>query len=950
MTRVRGIATVVAVLLGLGLLIIVFFNRLTAGNLILARGDTLLYFYPYWKAAAEALAAGRMPLWNPNLFMGAPFLANSQVGFFYPLNWPFWLLFSTPYAASFSILAHLFIAGLGAYHIGRRCLSLTRLSAFLAAIMFSLGGYLTAQVEHINQVQGIAWLPWYFVVLCPRQQGSPSRRELVRTIVSVATIASLQILSGHTQTVFITFVALSIWQVATFIMRDDNRASPSDRRSRFRVLAKQALIHFGPFVAGVILAVSMTAIQLLPTVELSRHSLREGGLPVNEVLSFSLQPLLLAQSLLPAYDQIVFTEYFLVLPIAVLLLAAIGASRLMLENRAWPFLILAITGLVLGLGRYNPLYYVLAHVPGFDLFRAPARWAVLYALSMSLLAAAGWQTLSKLAPKESSASAIKKHSRALILCAIIILALIVWRIAAVSLASFVPTSPEAEIERPSLVTLAAWAGELIVASALIYLIIRGRIRGDFAKWLILIGLVVILFLGTRLLPYNHPTTPEAFYDLRPPITRLLADAECLDKSASCEPHPGRLLSLSDIFFDMGDQAEIESIYQDQLGARESFDYMVAVKQKEILGPNLPLAYDLQSVDGFDGGVLPLASYANLVSLILPDGLRAYDGRLREHLDAIPEERWLDLFRARYIITDKVGDEWRQGVFFDLKHPVDVQKNGEPVAIGHVPAYEATEVWLMADSPVGKVEVVSAVGEEWLLQPSQIEPDLWSAKFPKPTNAQRIALVPCSDLGAGDDCADSWRVQGLALVDRRDGTFSQIVAGAYRLIHSGDVKIYENLDILPRALLIYDWLFVSDEESGLEAMRQEDFDPGKTAVVIGDGESSTLGGQGDVSIKSEEPERIVLHASSDSRALLLLPDAHYPGWKATVDGQRTEILATDILFRGVFLLPGEHEITLEYKPATFAIGQLISAVGLTLWGVLVAYAFLFPRVHKPPAAA
>ncbi|MEW5987185.1 MAG: hypothetical protein AB1791_11165, partial [Chloroflexota bacterium] len=111
-----------APLLALVGLILLFFHRLAFTNLILARGDTFLYFYPYWQAAAEALRAGRVPLWNPDLFMGAPFLANSQVGFFYPLNWPLWLLLPTPYAVSASILLHLFIAGWGTYLAGRRAL------------------------------------------------------------------------------------------------------------------------------------------------------------------------------------------------------------------------------------------------------------------------------------------------------------------------------------------------------------------------------------------------------------------------------------------------------------------------------------------------------------------------------------------------------------------------------------------------------------------------------------------------------------------------------------------------------------------------------------------------------------------------------------------------------------------------------------------------------------
>jgi hypothetical protein len=151
-------------LVWLPVLLAIFFNKMAFSNLILARGDTFLYFYPYWEAAAEALQDGRVPLWNPNLFMGAPFLANSQVGFFYPLNWPVWWLLPVPYAVSASILLHLFIAGVGAYLAGRRTLGLGKWGGLVTAVIFALGGYLTAQVEHINQLQGLAWMPWFLWV------------------------------------------------------------------------------------------------------------------------------------------------------------------------------------------------------------------------------------------------------------------------------------------------------------------------------------------------------------------------------------------------------------------------------------------------------------------------------------------------------------------------------------------------------------------------------------------------------------------------------------------------------------------------------------------------------------------------------------------------------------------------------------------------------------------
>src|SRR5688572_5771670 len=91
--------------------ILLFFWKLAFTHLILARGDAFLYFYPYWDYRAQALLSGQLPLWNPYLFMGAPFLANSQAGVLYPLNWPL-VFFPASIAVKISILTHLLIAAL----------------------------------------------------------------------------------------------------------------------------------------------------------------------------------------------------------------------------------------------------------------------------------------------------------------------------------------------------------------------------------------------------------------------------------------------------------------------------------------------------------------------------------------------------------------------------------------------------------------------------------------------------------------------------------------------------------------------------------------------------------------------------------------------------------------------------------------------------------------------
>ena len=42
-----------------------FFRIATGGTELASAGDTLLYYYPQYLAAGDALRRGELPLWNP---------------------------------------------------------------------------------------------------------------------------------------------------------------------------------------------------------------------------------------------------------------------------------------------------------------------------------------------------------------------------------------------------------------------------------------------------------------------------------------------------------------------------------------------------------------------------------------------------------------------------------------------------------------------------------------------------------------------------------------------------------------------------------------------------------------------------------------------------------------------------------------------------------------------
>ena len=914
MTRfLRPLSRPISLLVLVGL-ILVFFYKMAFTNLILGRGDTLLYFYPYWSAAAHALRNGQIPFWNPHLFMGAPMIANSQVGFFYPLNWPLWLAFSAPYAVSASILLHLVIAAMGTFAVGRRALRLSRPAALIAALLFALGGYLTAQVEHVNQLQGLAWLPWALFIGHPtRAQRRPGWRTIGRKSGGLSLVFALQLTAGHTQTVFITGVGLLLWVVAAAVRRERGELWVDRSLAPGRVI--RPLL---PVVAGAIGAMFLAAVQLLPTLELVQHSSRQGGLPVNEALSFSLHPLLLGRALLPTYDQALFSEYVAFLPVTALLLALVGAWGWRRRAPALPAIVLVAGGLFLALGRFNPFTYLLLQVPGFNFFRAPARWLVLYGLGAALLAGVGWDTLSDV--REGR----RPPQRSLRMGIALILLLVVWSLIAVPLADFVPTGEESPVVAPSVVTVAGWLAEGVVA----YFLLAGLRLGFLDRWRVVLvaGMMgMALFLASRTLPYNHLTTPATYFELRPPVARLQALASCDLLPEECRAaSPGRMISLSDIFFDLGDQEELEAIYADQLPPDAFYDYVVATKHKEVLSPNMPLTYGLASVDGFDGGILPLRAYSALVSLVLPDGVESTDGRLREYLTSVPDSRWLDLFNARYLITDKVGDIWRDGVFFDTQHAVTLSP-GDVVPVGHIPPYEATEVWLLGEGERGSVRVSGGASDgrdSRLLSLERMGDGLWRAVFSEPFAPDRLYLQAPGE--------GSWSIHGLALVDGRDDTFQSLVPGQYRLILSGDVKMYENLDVLPRAFVVPAWTWQPDVASSVEAMASPDFRPWREAVVVGEGASIAHEARPvRVEIVKYRPEEVVVHAHLEGDGLLILTDAYYPGWRATLNGERRPIYQVDGLFRGLMVPAGDHEIVLSYESRPFLIGRAISLVALLM---------------------
>jgi hypothetical protein len=159
-----------------------------------------------------------------------------------------------------------------------------------------------------------------------------------------------------------------------------------------------------------------------------------------------------------------------------------------------------------------------------------------------------------------------------------------------------------------------------------------------------------------------------------------------------------------------------------------------------------------------------------------------------------------------------------------------------------------------------------------------------------------------------------------------------------------VVTLQNKRSLPRAWLTHEAKAI-DGEGALQLIQgrgKEKFDPKRTALLeVNSNELPQLPSAAEVTsdtakVTSYEPNQIVIETSSTASSVLVVSERFYPGWQARVDGQPTRIFLTDYLLRGVALPAGNHQIVMRYEAPAAKTGAIISVVTLGILGVLMLY--------------
>lgn len=309
--------------------------------------DVVRQLYPWKTLAIDIFKNWQVPLWNPYNFSGTPLLANLQSAVFYPVNILFFL-FQYQIAWNIYILLQPILAYIGIY-LFVRSLRLSRYAAAFSGIAFAFMGYFSVWFEWGVIGHTAAWLPFALFGI-QKYVAAQQQKYLLITSISL----SLSLLAGHAQTAVYVIIIVVSYYVFSCIQKG---------------FGIKKLLFCAWFL---ILALGLSAIQLLPSLELFSLSARDSFQSLELFHHFQLEWQYLVTLLAPDFfgNPAVgnawgrdYSEFIVYIGIVPLVFSCIGLKEFFKNQNIRFFSILSLVALLFALPTFFSELLVLFHIP-----------------------------------------------------------------------------------------------------------------------------------------------------------------------------------------------------------------------------------------------------------------------------------------------------------------------------------------------------------------------------------------------------------------------------------------------------------------------------------------------------------------------------------------------------------------------------------------------------------
>ncbi len=775
--------------------------------------DLLLENYAWKKFIVESLRTRELPLWNPYLFAGVPFLAAGQNSALYPFSLLFYIL-PIDRAFGYFVALQLAIAALTMFAFAR-VLGLSRFAASLSAITYAFSGFMVVSTAFPMILSAAAWLPAILACVERIVRAKETPRQIFFGLVG-AILLGVQFLAGHVEIsiyVLIVTAFYSLWRgLQTFQLL-----------KTWKVWTLIALM--------TVIGIALGAVQLIPLYELVQNNFRSGSVsyqdvigwayPVRQIITFFIPDFFgnpTSHAYLDVFDltnhaapfgtifwgiknYVEAGAYVGILPLVLALSAVLStiafyiSRRASLASRPSPhvplFATLAILSLLFTFG--TPLYALLFYFfPGFNQLHTPFRWVFPFTLSIAVLAGIGAETWEHRAGRWEVG---KLNLQSLISHLTLLIGILALAALAISRALPAPALALADrvLRASTLAQRAFDSGRMFysyefrnVAVFAFFVLAAGsvlrasrsarRIRG-IPIWQPLALLVTVADLFIFGFGF-YPRADPRLADFTPPAVKFLEQDPSLYRITSYDAR--------------GDASE------------------------KVFNPNVGMFYGISDIRGYDS-IIP-KQYADLMGLLAPQD-ELLDNRIASFYNPDPlSSPLVNLLNVKYVLT----------------------------------------------------------------------------KRPLPN-------------------------------------------AGYTLVYDGEIKIYRNDRVLPRAFMVPQARVIPDRAALLAQMKQ--FDPAREVLLD---QNPGIAGAATcalkpVSIDAYTGDQVIVKSQQDCAGWLVLSDSYFPGWLSYIDEQAVPLYRADYNFRAVYVPAGEHTIRFKYSPLSFRVGAISAFLGVMV--LLLGFAYL-----------
>ncbi|MBI1880503.1 MAG: YfhO family protein [Chloroflexi bacterium] len=291
-------------------------------------------------------------------------------------------------------------------------------------------------------------------------------------------------------------------------------------------------------------------------------------------------------------------------------------------------------------------------------------------------------------------------------------------------------------------------------------------------------------------------------------------------------------------------------------------------------------------------------------------------------------RWLREGLAGVAVIALIGlDLFTLGYNVDVGHTSPVKGFDHPAALA----------FLQADPSLYRIEVTTDVWHAWQPNTALLHglDDVWGLYNPLTLADTTLywAGAPPRNTGRYNFLGAKYIIASKAGAPA-DGNIVPVFDG------DPDINIYLNQDALARVLFVSQAIVVPNHDAAWRATRAGDFDPA-TTVILEENQSSPSSpprllassppASASLAILQYDLHTVTVAVETNQPGYLVLPDAYYPGWQATVDDQPEPIWRANYAFRAVYVPAGQHTVQFVFDPLIWKVGLAVS--GMTLLGLL-----------------